>query len=87
MSQNGKEDKEAKREARELWDTVKQALGAGDYRTARELSLKVVEMSPDSDIGRQAKIGANDLLIDSWAIYAGLGFTVIYLVGWAVALS
>ncbi len=92
MSQKGKEDKKdekdkaAQREAREVWDTVKQALGAGNYRKARELSLEVAKMAPDSDLGREAKSGADDLRIDSWAIYAGLGFTVLYLMGWVAAL-
>ena len=86
MSQIDQEDKEALREAREVWDSVKAALGVGNYRQARELSLKVAEMAPGTDLGRDAKNGANDLLIDPWAIYAGIGFTALYLSGWALAL-
>ena len=43
-------------------------------------------MVPETDLGLQAGSEAEDLRIDPYALYAGIGFTVLYLLSWTLAL-
>ncbi len=74
------------REARELRELAALAMGRGDYKKAVELDLRVVELAPDSDVGREAKKEARLLGLDRYAVYAGAFTTALYLFGWIAAL-
>jgi hypothetical protein len=86
MAQKDNEDKQAKREAKAAWEKSKSLMDVGDYRGARQMAAQVAAMVPDTDLGREAVARAEDLRIDRWAIYAGLGYGLLYLTGWLVAL-
>jgi hypothetical protein len=86
MAEKDKEDKLAKREAKTVWETSKALMDVGDYRGARQAAVKVATMVPDTDLGREAALRADELRLDPWAVYAGIGFAVLYAIGWLVGL-
>lgn len=71
---------------RELWEQAGQALGRGDYRTARKLQLEVAALGQESLLGREATADEAKLRVDAAGIYGGLGFGMLYLLAWAVTL-
>ena len=79
-------DKENKRKARRLRDDAAAAFEAGDYRRGREISLEIVALAPDTDIGAQAKVDAENTKTDPYTIYGGMVFLALYTIGWLVAL-
>jgi hypothetical protein len=87
MAEAAQNEKQAKREARQLRDAARAAFALGNYGQARELDIKIVRLVPDTEIGREAAQEAQNLRTDPWAIYLGLMAVAIYGLGWLVGLS
>jgi hypothetical protein len=64
-------DKQQKLEAKQLRDQAAGAMAAGDYKQARQLNLKVVEIAPDSKQATEARAEAANLLPDRVGLYIG----------------
>jgi len=79
--------KQQKREARQLWDLARERLAAGNYRAVRELDEKIVAMSADEDPGPKAVKELENLRVDRWVLYVGLGAVAVYATAWLYALS
>ncbi|MBI5509102.1 MAG: hypothetical protein HY903_10135 [Deltaproteobacteria bacterium] len=87
MADKDKDDKQAKRQARGLWEESRALFAAGDYRSLRALHHKLLATAPDSDVATKAKEELDNLKIEPWAIYAGAGSLVLYVLAWVVSLA
>ena len=80
------EEKQLKRETRALWEESRAAAAAGDYQKLRALDHRIVEHAPGTESAESSTLELGRLKIDPWAIYAGLGATLLYLLAWTVSL-
>ena len=79
---NEKENKQTKREARQLADQARLAMFQGDYLTAKKINTRIVELVPDTDLQRQALNELSGFRLDRWVIYFGLFALFLYGVAW-----
>ena len=74
------------RDAQVLHERVEGALESGDYKIARQLRQRIIELVPDSDLGREAAQGLRALSPDPVHIYSGLFAASLLLIGWLISL-
>ncbi len=86
MSESKRDEKQAKREARQLWDEGRAAQVAGDHRHARATFRRLADAAPDSELGEKARLELEAMRPDRKVLLAGAGATLLYLLGWIVAL-
>ncbi len=80
-------DKQTRREAKELVSEAEALLERGDYARARDLLSKVTALAPGSEAAHKAAAALKAFALDPWAIYAGLGFALLFLLAWVAALG
>ena len=87
MSETQRDDKQVKREARQMWEDSRGLAERGDFRSLRAADARLVALAPDTDFGRQARAELEDLKVDRRAIYAGLAALVLYAATWVLSLG
>jgi hypothetical protein len=78
-------DKQQKREARQLRDAVRGAWERGDYGEVRRLSLKVLEIAPETDLANESAKDLENLRPDKIALYVGVGSVALLVASWGIS--
>jgi hypothetical protein len=78
-------DKDARRDAKKLFEQAEQAFTRGDYQMAY-LLFEQVEAHSDGDLQQQAQLSKSHIKIGTDAIYAGVMATLVYVVAWLLVL-
>jgi hypothetical protein len=87
MSEPHRDDKQAKREARQLWEEARTASNSGDYHRARQLQRAILGMAAGGELEEKARAELDNLRPHRLVLIAGIGATLLYLVAWWVSLS
>ena len=87
MHETANEDKQAKREARQLFEQARVLAEVGDYRSLRALDRRIVALAPTSDVGRQAAAELESLKLDRAGILVGVLALCLWLVAWLTSLA
>lgn len=74
-------------DARALRERVDAAFESGDYEIVRQLDRRIVELVPDSDLGRQAAQDLRRLSVDPVHIYSGIFAAFLFLIGWLTSFQ
>lgn len=86
MSETKAEEKQARREAKQLWDQGRVLFSAGDYRRLREMDKRIIFLAPESEFGRQAETELANLSLDPRVLGALVGSALLYFLAWFYAL-